>query len=94
MAIGVLIHVPGPKEQLLLKFRGDWASFSEDDSEVLSLLADDIAAKATEMGPLAVVEWFESTLSNAIVISERSPLSPGVDPRAELERLYNTFVVG
>ena len=48
--------------------------------------------EAEELGPLRLLEHLEDTLSNVILISERTHLAPGVDPRTELDRLYESIV--
>ncbi|MFN7920693.1 MAG: DUF3037 domain-containing protein [Bryobacteraceae bacterium] len=91
VVIGVMLHDPG-NERLGVRLRRDWDRIAtEDDEEVLELLAGDLEQKmATEPAP-DLLHRLEDTLSNAIRISERQPvLMAGFD--ATLRALYRKYV--
>ncbi len=89
--IGVLLEDP-ETDALWLRCRRDLDSLLEDggdeeDKEVLGALAEDLAAKAREMGAAKLFEYLESTLSGAIRITDREEIQAEDFPRA-LNRLY------
>jgi SOS-response transcriptional repressor LexA len=86
--IGVLLQEP-QSDSLRLRFRRDLESLvdDEEDREVLEDLADDLAAKAHEMGAEKLFEYLESSLSGAIRLTDREEVQVDDFPRA-LDRLY------
>ncbi len=86
--IGVLLEEP-QSDSLSLRFRRDLESLVDDaeDREVLEDLADDLAAKAHEMGAGKLFEYLESSLSGAIRLTDREEVQVDDFPRA-LDRLY------
>src|ERR1700678_4238729 len=86
--IGVLLEDP-ETDSLALRFRRDLASLVEDeeDREVLETLADDLAAKAREMGAGKLFEYLESDLSGAVRTTDRAQVLVEDFGRA-LNRLY------
>lgn len=92
--IGILLEDP-ETNTLLLRFRRDLQSLVEDkgdegdeeDREVLEALADDLAAKAREMGAATLFEYLESTLSGSIRMTDREEVQVEDFGRA-LNRLY------
>ena len=71
-----------------MRFRSKWEEIDQEHIEILRLLADDLTNKASELGPLQMLEHLEETLSNVLLISDRQPLVSGKDPRKELDDLY------
>lgn len=86
--IGILLENP-ETDALALRFRRDLTSLVEDeeDLEVLESLADDLAAKAREIGAAKLFEYLESNLSGAIRITDREEVAVEDFERA-LNRLY------
>jgi len=91
VAIGVLLHEPGA-DALHLRLRRDWDEIAdEEDAEVLSALAADLAAKARDMGASALLRLLEDTASNTIRLSERREVL-AADPERAVGRLYREHV--
>src|SRR5258708_6619485 len=89
--LGVLLQDPA-SDALYLRFRRDWEELANgEDSEVLSLLAADLGQKAAEMGAEKLFAYLESTLSNAVIVSDREPVLVEDFSRA-LDRLYRIHV--
>ncbi len=85
--LGVLLQDPD-SDELLLRFRRDLDTLAdEEDLEVLEALADDLSAKAREMGAGRLFEYLESTLAGAVRITDREPVMIEDFSRA-LDRLY------
>jgi SOS-response transcriptional repressor LexA len=85
--IGVLLRDP-EADALRLRFRRDLESLADaEDLDVLSVLADDLAAKSQEMGAEKLFDYLESTLSGAIRITDREEVLVSDFDRA-LDRLY------
>lgn len=87
---GVLLHDPESGE-ISLRLRRDWEELTADpnDLDVLELLAEDLTAKANEMGSEAFLGHLSNDLSNVIRISE--PESALLS-RGTLNRLYEKHV--
>jgi SOS-response transcriptional repressor LexA len=90
--LGVLLEDPS-SDALWLRFRRDLESLVEDeeDLDVLERLADDLSAKAAQMGAAQLLEYLESTLSASVRITDREPVMVEDFPRA-VERLYRRHV--
>ena len=90
--IGVLLRNP-ETDALSVRFRRDMDSLvdEEEDPEVLAALADDLSAKAREMGAGPLFEYLESTLSGAIRVTDRESVLVEEFSRA-LDRLYRQNV--
>jgi phage repressor protein C with HTH and peptisase S24 domain len=87
---GVLL-LDTDSNELYLRFRRDWELFAGEESEVLSLLADDLERRARETGARELVEELESSLSNVIRITDRQPVLVA-DFEKALNRLYAEHV--
>ncbi|HLJ13821.1 MAG TPA: S24 family peptidase [Bryobacteraceae bacterium] len=88
---GVLLHDPA-NDRLYIKLRRDWKRVaSEEDAEVLAALADDLTAKAMELGSEVLLQHLEDTLSNTLRIAARRAVMVEDFERA-LERLYRKHV--
>lgn len=89
--LGVLLHDPR-RDSLHLRFRRDMEQLAEEeDLEVLSALADDLARKAAEMGAEALFTYLEGTLSGTVRITDREPILVEDFARA-VDRLYRKHV--
>ncbi|MBZ5607204.1 MAG: S24 family peptidase [Acidobacteriia bacterium] len=90
--LGVLLEDPS-SDALWLRLRRDLDSLveEEEDLEVLSALAEDLARKAAEMGAAKLFEYLESTLSASVRVTDREPVLVEEFPRA-VERLYRRHV--
>jgi SOS-response transcriptional repressor LexA len=89
--LGVLLQDP-ESDQLHLRFRRDMDTLvGEEDLEALEALADDLNAKAAEMGAERLFEYLENTLSASIRITERGAVLVD-DFSRTLERLYRQHV--
>jgi hypothetical protein len=91
--IGVLLFDPD-KGSIHWKFRSDWSLFAEpDDVEILACLTEDFTQKMQELGPEAFLTLLEDTLSNAIQITDRKPISiENVDVAVDM--LFDSLVAG
>jgi SOS-response transcriptional repressor LexA len=90
--LGVLLEDP-ESDSLHVRFRRDLESLvdqedvAEEDLDVLTALAGDLAQKARELGADRLFEYLESTVSNAIRVTDREEL-PVSDFGRALDRLY------
>ena len=90
--LGVLLY-DGTRHRLLMRFREDYGFATELDAEVLSALGADLSKKATECDdPLEMIELLEDTLSNDILITERSIIEIDRDPTEVLRTVYSKTV--
>jgi SOS-response transcriptional repressor LexA len=79
-------------DTLYVRLRHDWDAIAdEEESEVLGLLEDDLAAKAREMGAGKLLGWLEENASSSISLTDRSSVLVEDFPRA-LNRLYREHV--
>jgi hypothetical protein len=91
VSLGVLLQDTNTGS-LHLRFRRDMDLLAEgEDLEVLSVLADDLAGKAREMGSEELFAHLERTLSGSIRISDRETILVDDFSRA-VERLYREHV--
>jgi SOS-response transcriptional repressor LexA len=90
--IGILLQ-DRQSDALRLRLRRDLASLTEDeeDRQVLEAVAEDLAAKASEMGAQKLFEYLERNLSGAIRVTNREELLVEDFSRA-LDRLYLNHV--
>jgi SOS-response transcriptional repressor LexA len=89
--IGVLLEDPATNS-VHLRLRRDWDVIADEaDAEILELLADDLAQKASEMGASAFFAWLEDTLSNTLRITDRVQTIVDNFDRG-LNRLYREHV--
>ena len=89
--LGVLLQDP-ERDQLHLRLRRDLDTLAEEeDLDVLSALARDLAAKANEMGAESLLRYCEDTLSGALRITDREPVLVEDFDQA-LDRLYRRHV--
>jgi phage repressor protein C with HTH and peptisase S24 domain len=93
--LGILLQDP-QADSLRLRFRRDLESLAplvteNDDLDVLSALADDLAQKAHELGAEKLFEYLEDTLSGAIRITDREEVLVSDFDRT-LDRLYRKNV--
>ena len=89
VSLGVLLEDPA-SDALHLRFRRDMETFGEDE-DLLNALADDLAAKASEMGAARLFEYLEDTLSGSIRLTDREAVLVDDFSRA-LDRLYKKHV--
>ena len=87
--LGVLLEDPAT-DQVYIRLRRDWSAIVPDD-EVLPLLEDDLASKASEWGAKAFFEWAEEHLSANIRTTGRESVAVEDFDRA-LNRLYAKHV--
>ncbi len=89
--LGVLLWDPDA-DALFVRFRRDMDTLAEEeDLEVLEALADDLNAKATEMGAARLFDYLENTLSASVRITDRGSVLVEDFSRA-LDRLYRQNV--
>ena len=89
--IGVLLVDPS-SDRLHSKLRRDWDAIADpDDAEVFEHLRADLASRAASIGAAALLEELESSLSNAIQITDREAVEVA-DFRAELNRIFHEHV--
>src|SRR5437764_12765789 len=90
-AIGVLLE-DLENNSLYVRLRQDWDAIAdEEEREVLTLLQDDLTAKAREMGAGRLFEYAEENLGASIRIADRENVLVEDFPRA-LNRLYRRHV--
>ena len=89
--LGILLQNPS-SDALYLRLRRDLDSLAdEEDLEVLTHLADDLAQKARESGAGKLFEYLEDTLSDTLRITDREQVLVEDFGRA-VERLYRQHV--
>jgi phage repressor protein C with HTH and peptisase S24 domain len=89
--LGVLLQDP-QTDSLHVRLRRDLESLAgEEDLDVLSALADDLARKAQELGAEKLFEYLEGTLSGAVRITDREEVLVSDFDRT-LDRLYRKNV--
>ena len=71
MTAGVLLEDP-VANLVYIRLRRDWEHFAPEEAEVLSLLEDDLLARAAQMGAAQFLAQLEDTLSNTVRVSERA----------------------
>jgi hypothetical protein len=77
---------------LYIRVRKDWAAIAdEEETEVLSMIEDDLTAKAREMGAAQLLAWLEENASLSIAVTDRESVLVEDFPRA-LNRLYRQHV--
>jgi phage repressor protein C with HTH and peptisase S24 domain len=84
--LGILLQDP-ETDSLRLRFRRDLESLANEDLDVLNALADDLAAKAQELGAEKLFEYLEGTLSGTVRVTDREEVLVSDFDRA-LNRLY------
>lgn len=73
--LGVLLLDPAT-DTLYVRVRRDWDSISTDeDTEVLAEIEDDLLSKARETGGASVLEYLEGTASNAVRVRDREAVT-------------------
>lgn len=87
---GVLLEDPST-DILHIRLRRDWEQLAPEEAEVLSLLEDDLLARAAQMGAAKFLAQLEDTLSNTVRVSDRREAMVEDFPRA-LGRLYRQHV--
>src|ERR1700687_904602 len=89
--LGVLLQDPN-SGSLHLRFRRDMDLLAqEEDLEILSALAGDLAGKARELGSEELFAYLEGALSGSIRISDRETILVD-DFSRTVERLYRQHV--
>ena len=87
---GVLLEDPAANF-VHIRLRRDWDQLAPEEAEVLSLLEDDLLARAAQLGAAEFLAHLEDTLSNTIRVSDRRQTIVEDFPRA-LGRLYRQHV--
>ena len=88
---GVLL-LDRESDRVYLHFRRDideWAD--EDNAEVLAAIADDLEAKAREMGGRALLDWLEDHAANVVRVTDREPVLVA-DFDSAVRRLYRQHI--
>lgn len=72
-----------------MRLRDDHGFASEEEAEFLAALVADLPQKAKEFDdPIDMIEQFEGTLSNAVLISPRTVIEIDRDPNELLKEIY------
>jgi SOS-response transcriptional repressor LexA len=87
---GVLLEDP-VTDRLWVRLRRDWEEFAPDEAEVLAAIEYDLAAKAQELGAKELLRYLEDTLSNVLMVTDRSEVLID-DFERTLGRLYRQNV--
>jgi hypothetical protein len=90
--IGVLLIDIGC-DRLCCRFRRDFEEFAGDECDWFRELPSEISKSADELGAEKVVEWMESTLSNAVRISTRRRVTIEDCAATTVDRLYATLIL-
>ena len=89
--LGVLLR-DTETDALFVRFRRDMDRLAEEeDAEALAALANDLNAKATEMGAGRLFDYLESTLSTSVRITDRGAVIAEDFSRA-MDRLYRQHI--
>jgi SOS-response transcriptional repressor LexA len=89
--LGILLE-DVQNDALHVRLRHDWDAIADqEETEVLSLLEDDLNAKAREMGAGRLLGWLEENASASIIVTDRSSIMVEDFTRA-LNRLYREHV--
>jgi SOS-response transcriptional repressor LexA len=90
VSAGVLLEDPA-SDRLYLRLRRDWDRIAPEESDVLTEIEADLAAKASEIGAAGLVRYLCDTLSNVLRITD--PREVIVEDFArDLARLYRQHV--
>lgn len=89
--IGVLLYDAREEGALYIRFPDVWHGVDRDDVEYLSSLGAYLQDLATDRGPLQLLEWLESTISNILTVSQRTPIVC-TDPVATIQQLFHRHV--
>src|SRR5579884_2199775 len=90
-AVGILLE-DVENNSLHVRLRRDWRAIADqEESEVLSLLEDDLNAKAREMGADKLLDWLEENASASVTVSDRESVLVEDFSKA-LNRLYRKHV--
>ncbi len=88
---GVIVY-DARNEMLAVKLRRDWHRIAEaDEAEILSGIEAHLKQISEEMGPGRALEWLESTLSNVLLLSERTEVQSNAI-EFTLHQLYSRHV--
>ena len=85
--IGILLF-DFDSNQLYARFRRDFRELVGDEADWFEALAEDVAATSKQLGAHQYLDWLESTVSNALRISERESVLVD-DYTKTLNRLYD-----
>lgn len=89
--IGVLLEDP-EADSLYVRLRRDWDAIADgEEIEVLSLLEDDLKAKAIEMGAAKLLDWLDENATGSINVTPRQNVLVEDFSRA-LNRVYRQNV--
>ena len=87
---GVLLVDPAA-DRAYIRFRPDLSTLNDEDEEYLASLADDLAAKAAELGAVALLNWLEENASNFLRVGDRDTVA--IDSYEKtLSRLYRRHI--
>jgi hypothetical protein len=89
--IGVLL-LEAASDRLHGRFRRDFEDLTGDDADWFNALPDHILQTANELGARKCVEWLESTLSNALRISDRQWVVIEDNANTTLAKLYAKYI--
>jgi SOS-response transcriptional repressor LexA len=67
--VGILL-IDSESDQIHSRFRRDLDAFAGDEADWFQDLGDEISRKAEELGAQKCLDWMESTLSNALRVSQ------------------------
>src|ERR1700694_2197429 len=91
LPIGILLH-DAASDALYVRLRRDLEKIAdEEEFEVLSLLEEDLDAKARELGAGNLLEWLEENASLSVRVAARESVLVEDFPRA-VNRLYRQHV--
>ena len=87
---GILLVDPGA-DRAYIRFRPDLSTLSDEDEDYLEALADDLTARAAEMGAVALLDWLEENASNFVRAGNRDTVAVDSFDKT-LNRLYRRHV--
>jgi hypothetical protein len=91
--LGVLL-VDAETDRLTLRLRpsGEFEELEEQASDILDLLADDLAIRAREMGARQLLASLEDSLSGFFRITDRTEIAYSGDPQRKTDKLFDEYV--
>ena len=88
--IAVLLFDPD-RDVLWCRFLDNFNHLSNEDLDYLEALGDDVSSKVLDGGATKLLENFQATLSNVLLISDGETVE-AQDPELELDRLFSLHV--
>lgn len=91
--LGILL-ADNESDQLTLRLRAapEIEDLEEQEIDIVEALREDLEAKAAELGARALIDSFEGSLSDFLLIGDRTAFAYSGDPGAAADRLFEDYV--